>query len=84
MMKTIIVTVLSVVVHGFFQDHHVVLLCPSELDSTLRILLQVPVWSQRVTYLKGSALIDEDLIRARCACIFKSTCYFFSFSMYAL
>ncbi|XP_074607442.1 potassium channel subfamily T member 2-like isoform X1 [Acropora palmata] len=47
------------------QDHHVVLLCPSELDSTLRILLQVPVWSQRVTYLKGSALIDEDLIRAR-------------------
>lgn len=47
------------------QDHHVVLLCPSELDSTLRILLQVPLWSQRVTYLKGSALIDEDLIRAR-------------------
>ncbi|XP_068724952.1 potassium channel subfamily T member 2-like isoform X3 [Montipora capricornis] len=47
------------------QDHHVVLLCPSELDSALRILLQVPVWSQRVTYLKGSALIDEDLIRAR-------------------
>ena len=47
------------------QDHHVVLLCPSELDSTLRLLLQVPVWSQRVTYLKGSALIDEDLIRAR-------------------
>ncbi|XP_031565605.1 potassium channel subfamily T member 2-like isoform X3 [Actinia tenebrosa] len=47
------------------QDVHVVLLCPSELDSTLRILLQVPVWAQRVTYLKGSALIDEDLIRAR-------------------
>ncbi|PFX29727.1 Potassium channel subfamily T member 1 [Stylophora pistillata] len=47
------------------QDSHVVLLCPSELDSTLRILLQVPLWSQRVTYLKGSALIDEDLIRAR-------------------
>lgn len=41
------------------------LLCPSELDSTLRILLQVPVWSQRVTYLKGSALINEDLVRAR-------------------
>ncbi|XP_058969191.2 potassium channel subfamily T member 1 isoform X2 [Pocillopora verrucosa] len=47
------------------QDAHVVLLCPSELDSTLRILLQVPHWSQRVTFLKGSALIDEDLIRAR-------------------
>ena len=47
-----------------------VLLCPSELDSTLRILLQVPVWSQRVTYLKGSALIDEDLIRARCVYYF--------------
>lgn len=46
-----------------------VLLCPSELDSTLRILLQVPVWAQRVTYLKGSALIDEDLIRARYVCI---------------
>ena len=42
-----------------------VLLCPSDLDSTLRMLLQVPLWSQRVTYLKGSALIDEDLIRAR-------------------
>ena len=50
---------------SLLQDHHVVLLCPSELDSTLRLLLQVPVWSQRVTYLKGSALIDEDLIRAR-------------------
>ncbi|KAJ7339482.1 potassium channel, sub T, member 2 [Desmophyllum pertusum] len=50
---------------GGLQDVHVVLLCPSELDSTLRILLQVPLWSQRVTYLKGSALIDEDLIRAR-------------------
>lgn len=49
----------------FSQDVHVVLLCPSDLDSTLRILLQVPLWSQRVTYLKGSALIDEDLIRAR-------------------
>lgn len=50
---------------GRLQDVHVVLLCPSDLDSTLRILLQVPLWSQRVTYLKGSALIDEDLIRAR-------------------
>ncbi|XP_048587242.1 potassium channel subfamily T member 1 isoform X2 [Nematostella vectensis] len=47
------------------HDVHVVLLCPSDLDSTLRILLQVPVWAQRVTYLKGSALIDEDLVRAR-------------------
>ena len=42
-----------------------VFLCPSALDSALKVLLRDPVWSQRVTYLKGSALIDEDLIRAR-------------------
>lgn len=47
------------------QDVHVVLLSPAELESKLRILLQVPLWVQRVTYLKGSALNDQDLIRAR-------------------
>eukprot|EP00794_Sanderia_malayensis_P015623 gene15623-17199_t len=47
------------------EDFHVVLLSPSELESKLRLLLQVPLWAQRVTYLKGSALNDQDLIRAK-------------------
>jgi len=47
------------------EDVQVVLLSPAELESKLRILLQVPLWAQRVTYLKGSALNDQDLIRAR-------------------
>ncbi|GMR30939.1 hypothetical protein PMAYCL1PPCAC_01134, partial [Pristionchus mayeri] len=44
-----------------------VLLSPSELDSQMKMLLRVPLWSQRVFYVRGTALVDEDLERARMA-----------------
>ena len=48
-----------------FQDYYVVLLSPCELDPTMRMLLQVPMWAQRVIYIQGSALKDTDLARCR-------------------
>lgn len=36
-----------------------------DIDSNLRMLMQVPMWAQKVTYIKGSALNDNDLERAR-------------------
>ncbi|CAJ0938049.1 unnamed protein product, partial [Mesorhabditis belari] len=42
-----------------------ILLSPSELDNQMRMLLKIPLWSQRVKYVRGSALRDEDLERAR-------------------
>eukprot|EP00794_Sanderia_malayensis_P015619 gene15619-17196_t len=42
--------------------------CSIRMESKLRLLLQVPLWAQRVTYLKGSALNDQDLIRANDRC----------------
>ncbi|XP_075433952.1 potassium channel subfamily T member 1-like [Ascaphus truei] len=47
------------------QDHYVVLLCPTEMDLPVRRVLQIPLWSQRVIYLQGSALKDQDLMRAK-------------------
>ena len=41
------------------------LLSPCELDPTMRMLLQVPMWAQRVIYIQGSALKDTDLARCR-------------------
>ena len=38
---------------------------PSELDPTMKIILQIPIWSQRVIYIQGSALKDGDLSRCR-------------------
>ncbi|VDO67056.1 unnamed protein product [Heligmosomoides polygyrus] len=46
---------------------HVVLLSPAELDNQTRLLLKIPIYSERVYYVKGSALRDEDLERARLA-----------------
>jgi potassium channel subfamily T protein 1 len=43
----------------------VVLLSPMELDPTMRMILQVPMWAQRVIYIQGSCLKDADLTRAR-------------------
>jgi hypothetical protein len=43
----------------------VVLLSPMELDTTMRMILQVPIWAQRVIYIQGSCLKDGDLARAR-------------------
>lgn len=47
------------------QDYFVVLLSPMELDTTMRMILQVPIWAQRVIYIQGSCLKDGDLSRAR-------------------
>ncbi|XP_035706389.1 potassium channel subfamily T member 2-like isoform X3 [Folsomia candida] len=51
--------------HPMLQDYCVVLLSPMELDTTMRMILQVPIWAQRVIYIQGSCLKDGDLIRAR-------------------
>ena len=47
------------------QDWNVLLLSPTELDTTMRMNLQVPMWAQRVIYIRGSCLKDDDLARAR-------------------
>lgn len=41
------------------------LLSPMELDPTMKMILQVPMWAQRVIYIQGSCLKDGDLTRAR-------------------
>ncbi|XP_026667395.1 potassium channel subfamily T member 1 isoform X2 [Ceratina calcarata] len=51
--------------HPLLQDYYVVLLSPMELDTTMRMILQVPIWAQRVIYIQGSCLKDSDLTRAR-------------------
>ncbi|XP_052842514.1 potassium channel subfamily T member 2 isoform X6 [Drosophila gunungcola] len=51
--------------HPLLQDFYVVLLSPMELDTTMRMILQVPIWAQRVIYIQGSCLKDGDLARAR-------------------
>ncbi|KAI4499806.1 hypothetical protein M0802_005062, partial [Mischocyttarus mexicanus] len=51
--------------HPLSQDYYVVLLSPMELDTTMRMILQVPIWAQRVIYIQGSCLKDGDLARAR-------------------
>lgn len=50
----------------FLQDYYVIILCPTEMDVAVRRVLQIPLWSQRVIYLQGSALKDQDLSRAKC------------------
>ncbi|XP_030292344.1 potassium channel subfamily T member 2 isoform X2 [Sparus aurata] len=52
--------------HPRLQDYYVVILCPSEMDLQVRRVLQIPLWSQRVIYLQGSVLKDQDLLRAKC------------------
>ncbi|XP_050756858.1 potassium channel subfamily T member 2 isoform X3 [Gymnogyps californianus] len=51
--------------HPRLQDYYVVILCPAEVDAQVRRVLQIPMWSQRVIYLQGSALKDQDLLRAK-------------------
>ncbi|XP_041091745.1 potassium channel subfamily T member 2 isoform X2 [Polyodon spathula] len=51
--------------HPRLQDYYVVILCPTEIDAQVRRVLQIPLWSQRVIYLQGSALKDLDLMRAK-------------------
>ena len=52
-------------IFAVFQDYYVVLLSPSELDPTMKLILQVPIWAARVIYIQGSALKDSDLSRCR-------------------
>lgn len=52
---------------GNFQRILVVLLSPCELDTRMKLLLKIPIWSHRVLYIRGSALKDEDLERAQMA-----------------
>lgn len=35
------------------------------MDLQVRRVLQIPLWSQRVIYLQGSVLKDQDLLRAK-------------------
>ncbi|XP_076316319.1 potassium channel subfamily T member 2-like isoform X2 [Tachypleus tridentatus] len=51
--------------HPLLQDYYVVLLSPCEPDTTTKMILQVPMWAQRVIYIQGSALKDADLTRVR-------------------
>uniref|UniRef100_A0A0N4ZT15 C2H2-type domain-containing protein n=1 Tax=Parastrongyloides trichosuri TaxID=131310 RepID=A0A0N4ZT15_PARTI len=51
--------------HREHQGFIVVLLSPAELDNKTKLLLKIPLWSQRVVYIRGSALKDEDLERAK-------------------
>ncbi|XP_067892598.1 potassium channel subfamily T member 2 isoform X3 [Heterodontus francisci] len=51
--------------HPRLQDYYVVILCPTEMDLQVRRVLQIPMWAQRVIYLQGSALKDQDLLRAK-------------------
>ena len=41
------------------------MLSPCELDTTMEMILHVPIWAQRVVYIQGSALKDTDLTRAK-------------------
>ncbi|XP_056599555.1 potassium channel subfamily T member 2 [Triplophysa dalaica] len=49
--------------HPGLEDYYVIILCPTEMDTKVRQILQIPMWSHRVIYLQGSALNDQDLIR---------------------
>ena len=57
--------VVCVCVYVCVQDYYVVILCPAEMDVQVRRVLHVPLWAQRVIYLQGSALKDQDLMRAK-------------------
>ncbi|KAL3989241.1 Calcium-activated BK potassium channel alpha subunit family protein [Acanthocheilonema viteae] len=49
------------------QNYLVILLSPCEMDDRMRMLLKIPMWSTRVLYIRGSALKDDDLERAKMA-----------------
>ncbi|TRY66089.1 hypothetical protein DNTS_035582 [Danionella cerebrum] len=51
--------------HPNLQEHYVIILCPTELDAAVRRVLRIPMWAHRVIYLQGSALRDQDLVRAK-------------------
>uniref|UniRef100_A0A671MWP8 Potassium channel subfamily T member 2-like n=1 Tax=Sinocyclocheilus anshuiensis TaxID=1608454 RepID=A0A671MWP8_9TELE len=51
--------------HPILQEYYVIILCPAEQDAAVRRVLRIPMWSHRVIYLQGSALKDQDLVRAK-------------------
>ncbi|KAJ8301972.1 hypothetical protein KUTeg_014809 [Tegillarca granosa] len=51
--------------HPKLEDHIVLLLGSDELGSNMNIILRDPKWSNRVIYIRGSALKDLDLKRCR-------------------
>ncbi|XP_052467004.1 potassium channel subfamily T member 2-like isoform X2 [Carassius gibelio] len=51
--------------HPRLQEYYVIILCPAEQDVAVRRVLRIPMWSHRVIYLQGSALKDQDLVRAK-------------------
>uniref|UniRef100_A0A8C1TFS0 Potassium channel, subfamily T, member 2 n=1 Tax=Cyprinus carpio TaxID=7962 RepID=A0A8C1TFS0_CYPCA len=51
--------------HPRLQEYYVIILCPAEQDAAVRRVLRIPMWSHRVIYLQGSALKDQDLVRAK-------------------
>lgn len=61
--------------HPLLQDFYVVLLSPMELDTTMRMILQVPIWAQRVIYIQVFLMVfvfsillvslDIDVIRMK-------------------
>ncbi|KAI6209861.1 Calcium-activated BK potassium channel alpha subunit [Aphelenchoides besseyi] len=49
--------------HKKHQGLMIVLLCPMDLTVEMRNLLRIPLWSDRVIFVRGTALRDEDLDR---------------------
>jgi hypothetical protein len=47
------------------REFTIVILTPNEMTEDLKLLIQLPLWSRRVLYLQGSALKEQDLLRAR-------------------
>uniref|UniRef100_A0A8C5ETF8 Potassium channel subfamily T member 2-like n=1 Tax=Gouania willdenowi TaxID=441366 RepID=A0A8C5ETF8_GOUWI len=66
--------------HPRLQDYYVVILCPAEMDVQVRRVLHVPLWAQRVIFLQGSALKDQDLMRASLLSL--TMHHFFIFSLF--
>lgn len=50
--------------HPLLQDFYVVLLSPMELDTTMRMILQVPIWAQRVIYIQVGYAYACALVRS--------------------
>ncbi|GAB1600252.1 potassium channel subfamily T member 1 [Argonauta hians] len=51
--------------HPDLECYHVVFLASYDLNTNINVILKDPKWSHRVHYVKGSALKDTDLDRAR-------------------
>ena len=51
--------------HRKYQNHSVILLCPLDPEDDMHMILRDPKWSNRVRFMKGSALKDIDLMRCR-------------------